>query len=321
MEDIFLQNFIGESFKVHLFIEFYYHHAEGKLFLLEQGNANLDENVLLEQYGVFPGCKQLALRLLEIAKENHDRQNANVKVNNLPWLKHIKLILNYPVGEAAYAPSETVFVSNKVRSINIYLNKNIIGTTDALPLLMHELTHAYEDYQLRLKGTSLNDELLKKGYDKNQVGYDADNSISEKKKRELKYNLSWVLYHLNDFERSAYITQITSYLDNCGQHFNTINDVYNYLKSTQIYQNYEAVFEWSEELISLGNDELKEFILQEVKNLSNYNFTNYGQFAKWLKNKLYNYKNKFNTILPKIAYSHLTMARSLIQPTSRSIRR
>ena len=315
-----IQDILEEIFRAHLFIEFYYNN-NGKLFIFEQSDRQLNEEVLLENYGVFKGCKNLAYQLLDFIKSNKGKKTANFSIKHCPWLEQIKVALNYQNGEAAYIPEDSVFVNDKFKTIYILFNPNFTNTSDGLSLLMHELMHAYQDYQLRLKGLSLENEFKKIGYDKNNTDYSEDFAIKDKRKRELKYNLSWVLYHFNDFERSAYIAQIAGYLHNCKQRFSTINDVFNFLKNTIVYKNYETVFEWTNELINLKDEELQEFVLDKVKELSNYQFKDYAQFVQWLKGKLNRYNNKFNTILPKIANEHLRMIRTLMQPATKSIRR
>ena len=167
-------------------------------------------------------------------------------------------------------------------------------------IIMHELTHAYQDYQLRLKGSSLLDSMQNYGVDKNNLVF--INSYEETKQK-----LAWVIYHLNDFERSSYVAQIGYYFNNVARVFNNIGEVMEFLKDTIPYKNYQMIFEWCSELYSIEDGKSQSQILTWVEQLSNLEFLSYKKFRNWLKEKQLRYQNKFNTIIPKIAYQHLNM--------------
>lgn len=298
---------IESFFKPHLFVEFFFGHD--KMFLSEHMQKKEDYPLLFEEYGVFPKCREMAEQLTYKVREFKKWDETLSVEFNYNWVSIVNLKSSKDVGEAAYSVSESVWNEKlkKFDEVTICLNVNQINNNDFFPLLMHELTHAYQDYQLRLKGSSLKQNLEKIGANKNDTIY--INSYEETKRR-----LAWVLYHINDFERSSYIVQINGYLDNTDKVFKNIRDVLTYLKNTIPYQNYTTIFEWCNYFYNVEDGITRSKILSWVEELSNFEFLSYEKFKNWLKGKELKYQNKFNTILPKLAYKHLNII-EFVSPT------
>ena len=313
---------LEESFITHLFVEFYYGSRHG-LMLSEQIGKHPIE-LLSEQYGLFKNCETIARTISSFIKRNYNRQIIDIPDLSDKWFKKITIVIVDWVNQAAYSPNrcEIDKQTNIFDRLIIYINPSIVGSNDLLPLLMHELTHAYQDYNLRLHNSSLDYEFSKKGSDKNSLKDSPDEyqDINDNKLRELKYELSWLLYHLNDFERSSYIAQITGYLKKCNQRFLKISDVMDYLKNTIPYQNYEVIYEWSEHFININDENAKNKIMEWIDELSSLSFQRYSDFIIWLKDKRKKYRYKFDKILPKIAYEHFEMQRFTKPATTHSIR-
>lgn len=291
---------IENSFKPHLFIEFYY--SGDRMFLSEHMLGESAYHLLLEQYGIFPGCREMANEILNhvnILKTG--KKQTPIHFINL-WVNTVYIKSDNNISQAAYELTTCKWnkSKNNFDSIIIDLNINNIKQSSFYPLIMHELTHAYQDYQLRLKGSSLLDSMQNYGVDKNNLVF--INSYEETKQK-----LAWVIYHLNDFERSSYVAQIGYYFNNVDRVFNNIGEVMEFLKDTIPYKNYQMIFEWCSELYSIEDGKSQSQILTWVEQLSNLEFLSYKKFRNWLKEKQLRYQNKFNTIIPKIAYQHLNM--------------
>ena len=241
------------------------------------------------------------------------------------WVKKIFVDVTTNVAEAGYSPSDSLF-DRKLKvfnSITLSLNQSVIYQDDLLPLVMHELIHAYQDYNLKINGNSLDKKFLDKGYNKNKLPEEPDEYKQEIEAQELmalKYELSWLLYHFNDFERSAYISQITGYLKNCDKKFTKINDIMEYLRDTLPYENYETVFEWGDDFINLSYKEKQKQVMNWINEISNLKFRNYNDFVRWIKYKTQEYRCKFDCIIPKIAYQHLKMRRFTYPATTHLIK-
>jgi hypothetical protein len=188
----------------------------------------------------------------------------------------------------------------KFKSITIVLNVNNIDKGSFLPILMHELTHAYQDYSLRRKGLSYLSVAQKRGTAKNRI-----NQIGSYE--QIKQYVAWILYHLDDFERGSYIAQITGSVKSCDKVFDSISDVLDYIKSTVVYENYQTIFKLCDFLYSVDDGITQSRVLTYVEQLSNLEFLSYSKFIKWLKKKQLSYTMKFNKVLPKIAYDNLNI--------------
>jgi hypothetical protein len=296
-----------DFFKPHLFIEFFYGHD--KMFLSEHMSLRENYHLLLEEYGVFNGCEKMAEQLTD-KLNGFKKWGQIISVSfNSEWVNKINLYSTQGVGEAAYEADNGIWNNNlkKFDEITIDLNVNNIDSDDFFPLIMHELTHAYQDYNLRLNGSSLINNLKKLGVNKNQT-------VKIDTYEETKRKLAWVLYHLNDFERSSYIAQIDGYLENTTKLFRNIKEVLDFMKSTTAYKNYQTIFEWIDDLCNIEDGKKMSEMLKYVEKLSNLEFLSYDKFKRWLRNKQWKYQYKFNTVLPKLAYKHLNMV-EYVSPT------
>lgn len=169
---------------------------------------------------------------------------------------------------------------------------------------MHELLHAYENQQRRINNAPSMGKVARTiGYDKNPINKTPSYNDNKQK-------ISYILYHLTDFERNAYIAQIKGELEACDKAFWDIKDAFEYIKTTVPYRNYQTIFSFCSELCDIDDNKIQNNILNYISELSNYKFETYGHFIKWLNTKMNNYQRKFNNILPKIAAEYLTLSES-----------
>lgn len=293
--------YIDDFFRTHLFIEFFFKHD--KMFLSEHMQPKENLHLLLEQYSVFPGCYEMASELNQKVNELPHKNNSKITVTfNNDWVKDVNLMYFDKVSEAAYwvDGSKWNYNDSNFKEITIFLNIPKIQPDSLIPLLMHELTHAYQDYKFRVNGSSYLEKARKQGTSKNPT-------IRIGSYEELKQKLAWILYHMNDMERSAYISQIEGVLKNTDKVFKDINEVWNFIKNTVVYRNYQTVFNWINEFEEIDDGVTQSKIMSWVEELSGLEFLSYPKFLKYLKKKQREYTTKFNKMLPKLSYNHLTM--------------
>ena len=206
----------------HIFIEFYYRNGK----FLNEHNSKLTFRKLNESYGVFEGCYELAKQiynhLKEISLKSGESRVLNVDIKNSKWIDSLEIMIYYDensnTGASYNASSQIVKSVNNTRkylplklSVNLASNNIVIN-------LMHELTHAYEDYNRQINNKpSMTDKALENGYYlNNSVGnYDYD-----------KKYISYILYYLTDFEVNAHLSQLKGELQNCDKYF--VNIVSNF---------------------------------------------------------------------------------------------
>lgn len=310
-------NILFNNFKTHLFINFFYG-KNRSLYLVEQMTYGNDRKLLLEQYGIFDGCERLAHDLEQVIHDNYNLNRINVSGLGISWIENIVLEINKNGTEGSYSPEESVFdETNKVfKNIIISINNDIVFSEYLFELLMHELTHAYQDYNLRLKGMSLSSELKKTGYHNhnNEVyrNKEYDDILNDGIKEDININLSNIFYFFNNFEKPAYIASIEGKLKSCDRTFSNIAEVIYFMKSTNIYKTYEYVYECIDDMANFKSEVGRNYVMSLIPKLSNYKFTNYHDFIRWLKYKRKGIQYKFDRIIPKLAYNYLKVSEYLL---------
>lgn len=136
-------NYIFENFKTHFFIEFYYNYKDG--LLIEQDlRRDRDVSLLLERYGVFDGCETMAR---EIERNIHNgilNFKLSCKTNN-NFIRNIKIdIVNDAEGMAFVLPESRLTNHFVYDLLTLRINSNMIWSNGLFPLIIHELTHAYQ---------------------------------------------------------------------------------------------------------------------------------------------------------------------------------
>lgn len=282
-----MEKYIFNCLKTHLFIEYYY--RPGKMHIREELIKGTE--LLFEQYGVYKTCEQDAKRIIgEIESYPNTKEFYVPLFNGFIDVVHVVNKTEMETSSSEYVPLESIMENGRFKeiTINVKFEKGI-----SLGVIMHELTHAYQDYNLRSNNKSLYGELEKSNYFKQVL----KNYLNKDETRVV-----FVLKFLNDFERGAYIPQIEGDLRSCDKKcFNTVSDVMDFIKETITYKNYSLVFNVVKHFNNIEDINRQNKILIYVKNYTNYNFALYSDFIKWLKNKSNKCQYKFENTLPKLA--------------------
>jgi hypothetical protein len=277
----------------HIFIEFYF--RKEKRFLLEhsyQGN----KSILLENYGVYDGCLKVADILIDKIKE----KQKYISINN-QWIDEIKLYyVSDPLQQGGY-DTNSVIENNKFKPLIIFINPH---NDDIYTSLVHELQHAYEDYNRRINNKpSLTDYSDKLAYAKYATYIQDENNT--------KRTISRILYFLTSFEKNAYISEISAEMKRCDKSFPNIESVVEYIKTTTAYRAFEKIERLTNMIVNIQDKDKQEKIVTFINEMTNSEFNTYKQFVKFLSNKLLKCSQKINTLLPKIAYETLKTGKQL----------
>ena len=257
-----------DNFDTHCFIEFYYNLNKG--FLNEHYSIYTKEQ-LNEMYGVFNGCEELARELSDwiLAWSRSVDTNRSIiknKIIDTNWIKMVDAVLYkdiYSYTGAAYTPTKSKIIQNKFDPLHLEINLKEVTKESLLVKLMHELTHAYEDYNRIVNGKeSLTDIILRKGNNHNMVGVYNDGK---------KY-LSYLFYYIQGYERNAFMTELHAELKNSNKRFNKLSDIIAYLKQTKYYTNYMTICSWIDEYAQIDDKIAQENILKWVSEISNVNY-------------------------------------------------
>ncbi len=284
-------------FLTHLFIEMFYNHNCHRALLAEELYNGHDRKRLLESYGVFPGCEDTARYIAD--KIFQSNSGVGISFYAAPLIKFtdfIKVCMTDVDNPAFYAPFESVFNADegKFKSISIYLNKQVTKSEDIVRLMMHELTHAYQDYNLRLQGKDITGEVDKVGYNFTHQNIDSESND--------RRNIAIMLYQLNLYERGAFITQIKDEVNRMeGMHFSTVNDAIRYVKETNSYKRYVRLRKAVDTYVDKNwDDVIKEHFLSIANDVSDYNFKNYNEFYRYVKTVSGRLFKKVETFIPKL---------------------
>lgn len=293
-----------KNLKSHVFIEFYY--STEKNFLAEHF-SHLNEEQINEEYGVPNGCEEIARKILKGIERKGSYTLRNIAINN-DWIKNVNVIIvNNNNISASYLPlqSEIKLENDKYYFYPLVIKINVNeNNEEKFVSIMHELTHAYEDYNRKLKNQeTLIDNGIKCGYNKNRL---QTNNVNE-------YIISRILYYTYNVERNAFIASMVGELKHCNKYFQTINDVADFLRNTKTYHLYVQVLNWINDLSEIDDIDTQNEILSYVKQLSNLDFNTFNQLVKYFKQKKEEIEKKFNTIIPKIAYEHLNFGGLMMQ--------
>lgn len=299
---------LKDYFPAHLFIEMCYGRKNKFGLIYEQKLPYEEFNKLCESYGVFNGCQELTEEIIENINKAIQRgiKNYMFDVKNSSFIKTIAFeIVDGTV--SGMLPEDSKIRNNKYDPLMLSIGRESGHSFKSI--IMHELMHAYQDYNHYMNGTrGLDKQATDSGYYKNPV----ENAITFNDNNKRK--ISFILYHLTDFERNAYISQIRGELESCEETFDNVREVYDYIKSTITYRNYQTIFKWGKEIMNEDDVQVQNIIMNYVKELSNLKFNTYNQFAKWLNNKINSYQKKFNQIVPKMAADYFNMNESFNTP-------
>lgn len=303
-----------DSFTTHCFIEFYYRTEKG---FLNEHNSKLMFFKLNESYGVFDGCRtlaeQVADRLISEEVEEGEARIVTIQLNN-KWINRIeaKLYINGGTNEmAAYMPGESKILicgngKDKVKKFYpLRLNVNMYNPSKKTLVLrlMHELTHAYEDYNRQVKGArSLESTAIWNGDYLNTMDYEG-----------IKQCVSYVFYYFRCYERNAYIAQMKGELETSEEHFSNIGEIINFIKNTTTYKNYSTLCKYVDNFAKIKDENTRKQILGYTREISNFRFNTYEQFMKYMEKTKRDIERKFNTIIPKMAYETLSFGNHLAQ--------
>lgn len=300
---------IDKSFLAHLFIECYFNPNKG---LIEEAFFN-ERKVLFEEYGLFRGCDKLSEYILDYISDINvypdQSQIVNIKIDNSGFIDTITILLyNSQNGNtASYVPNRSVLVNSngnvKFSPAYLTINKN---KGIKLSVIIHELTHAYEDYNRRVnKAETVSDKSLKLGYAK-IANEDVLNFYDRLAKESL--------YRISSFEKNAFVAQIAGECIEKETPCLTVKEAYDFIRGSKTYKNYKILMD---NLKLLYEDDLQdtpytlEGFMDSFMRFSNYKFKTVSQFRKFCKNKAYKIERKFNNIIPKIIYKYLMVSHEL----------
>ena len=290
---------LGKDFSTHLFIEFFFQKSN-RGFLLEQSGSYEHRRMLIEQYGVFNGCYEIAKKISNELPQLYKENKIFIPIESeLIW--KVEIISDKGVEIMSYDPDETILnnVFNIIKLV-IRVNPSYIGAKDIIPLFMHELTHAYQDVQMYKSGKSYIDALDSEKYFDNQTGSYANES-------EIKDKISYFLYFSNQFERGAYMAELSGMLMTNKHKFSSISEVIEFIKGTEVYNFYIDSIEDAVSIMKLKDNSERKLAIGYFNELGGRKFNSFSELYTWLRHRCSSIKKKFEKTIPNIIYNNVEM--------------
>lgn len=260
-------------------------------------------SVLLEKYGVFNGCEPLAAYIIEQNKRHikNKTPDYDILLKNVPryngdlFFKTLHVsIKDMEDANAEYKEELSKWDdTNKLFSdIYIYVTPH---SHKNLACMFHELTHAYDDYVLHLKGKEI---------------LDTDNQLYYKKIVNYActfgaHGLGYILYKCFGYEANAFASQLKAELLQCKHKINSPLQAYTFLKNTETYKNYlslEAyIFKWENN--DLSNSEIDR-ATDAYNDIYNTHLSS-NAILKEIKKRYKKVMKKLDTLIPKLCVENL----------------
>jgi len=289
-EQEIIESNVDESILAHLAISY------------KENNLYSRSRIVLEKYGIYEGCEELAQYVYERVKKDGMDNQYTFTSDELKSFKNIffkTLIVDIDTSENAggqYLDNEELngdLLFDEV-NINIYLYENRLS--EVKEILMHELTHAYNNYIMCLKGDNgyINaaKSLMYKNIQKNSSN---DNEFLIKK----------ALYLLLGYEKNAFFAQIKAELENHKEKIKNPYDALKVLKKSKIYIAYNKL---NNEINSYFDNTLENKNIDEIEKayleITGEKKTA-DQIFKTLRSLSRKTLKKLDTVLPKLCIENL----------------
>lgn len=278
---------------------------------------DLHHNISLinEKHGTFDGQIELVNNLCEVIVtklQNIDLKDSVItltrsdiekwntdKTKILIFFNELTIIFKENYGAiASYIPEKSKYNNecSCFENVVICIDIDLIDTyPNLITALIHELTHAYEDFKKNEKGLDWTLDKLSKDKTYIKICHNIETS-----KTSLDRAISTMFYILNNSEKNAFISEFSSILDGYFEKETVIsyNDALFYFKQKDVYK---VVIK----CIALLNDvNLYEYITSQYNDTYNTNLSK-AKCIKLLKSKITKMFNKIVETLPKIYFDWL----------------
>ena len=282
-----------KKFRSHLFIEYYF--RQEQKFLLEHFYS--DNNKLFESYGLFENIDEI---IDQIYYDILLKDKTEIIIDN-DWIYNISVLYLEDKDlllRAGYLYKKSILKNGKFNPLALVINKKHINDKNIKSLLAHELQHAYEDYNRQKNNNiSVKDMVDKLQFKNNNVGSYKGN----------KNKLSYIYYFIRKVEQNGYLAQLNKEIRQNKNKFIYIDDVYNFIKTTDIYDDYSSCVKWIDDIVQITDEEEQEKILQYSKEISHYKFNTFNQLVKFLNTNKNKILKKFYNIVPKMIYQNINL--------------
>lgn len=272
----------------------------------------IKESLVKENFGEFKNAQEAATKIIDAIKDNENKNKLEIDVSefDLPFKTIVLTIdkIDYDDINAGYLYKETDFISQKIY-INIVFNK--IHEKDLNKIIIHELTHAICDFNLKKINKSLNHLLISKNF-KNIQSCRHAYKLSYNNIYSNDYNIhNKIIYFLNNAERNAYLSRLKldvyDILDKNEIDVRSSNGYENLIKKIKNIPTMNEIFNigyFIENIDKLSDNDLRNFVLKYKRSYISTNSRivkiKQTDLIKDIKQMWTKFVKKFNEYVPKI---------------------
>ena len=258
-----------------------------------------------EKYGAYNGQVDFVVQIADYIEKNlfltsNDELEIEILGDDLVKEKFEnvffdRLIIKYQksIKNSGYISVKNNFneKTKRLKQVSIYLNdrnyKNTVST------LIHELTHAWEDYNRTITNNLTLKDLIsnKINYKENIKQNNSDNFYTTLSKQ--------IEYHLSSFEINAFLSELNASLYKNKNKIDNYSDALNVFKNDETWISYITLYNV---LNDLSEIELSKFTMI-YNNVNKTDFTE-NKLLKKLNNRFEKVFRKILTNVPKIYYNY-----------------
>lgn len=272
----------------------------------------IKESIIKENFGEFKNAQEVAAKIIDTIKENENKNKLEIDVSefDLPFKTIVLTIdkIDYNDLNGSYLYKETDFILTKIY-INITFNK--LYEKDLIKIMIHELTHAICDFNLKKINKSLNTLLLSNHFRNIDANTNAYKNSSKLVSKRIANIQNKIFYFLNDSERNAYLSRLKSDIfDILDKHkidvrsSNGYINLIEYIKAIPTLKEIFGIGEFIENISNLSEKEINSFIYK----YNNMFMPSFGKkenvkqnnVIKDIENMWDKFVKKFNEYVPKI---------------------
>ena len=261
--------------------------------------------IVNEKYGIYDGCEELANYITNDIFSRHAFDDASqYSKENLGDIKNIffkELTVDIDTSsDDGGECDDEISIGSDLLVDEIYINIYLVNPTksEVKGILMHELTHIYNNYIMQLKG------------DKNFIKTSRSamyQNIIDMSGGPIERDIKTVLYFLLGYERIAFIAQLKAELEDHNDKINTPREALEILKNCPIYKTYMRINNILAQHISNQNENPDSQLIAQIYKQITGDKSNESsmKILKRLKSQSNKAIKKLNTVIPKLCVENL----------------
>ena len=244
-----------------------------KTYLMKNLINFLKESLVLEKRGVFDGAAEIAECIYDIIfVDGHSSDEVEISLDDLEskakdlglklqniFFKSIVIDIdtdysgnnlagNFSLDDSMYNPIENLF--DKISISILYDPDTIPGKSDVVDVLIHELTHAYTEWNLQLKGLTMASGEKNSIKSADYYAQVTDEMTAEMDDETNKYDLgAYLLYMLYGHEKNAFFATIANKVRKYDSYAVSVEE----LEKDKVYKEYIDLYA----ICKLKEEELK----------------------------------------------------------------